>query len=833
MMRAVGPVAEDTLRSALTPILSFACPTLFCIALLASRVDHVGANQAALSILLAAIGLTGLALRWRRHPPQHAHRAAALSIAIIQLALVGTLLAVPDPGLATLQVLMAVGIAFFLIDLRWMLSVQIFGIVCWFAATGLSETTPQWQIARIATLAGYGAACAFYLGRVNSMNRIRQLAHESQGLDEEARKSARALQASEAQLRNAQRIARVGSYEWDLEANQLHWSDEQYRIFGWDSGEGPIDCALLLERVHPDDRDSLIRNVADSIRDGTPVEIEFRVTCAHENERVVFWKGETYRNESGKPIRHAGTSLDITDRYRVEEALRESESRLLAILTAMDAERAVVVTRDGIVRSILGEAPTGIGRYGVVSDEVEGRAIHEFVPGEAGDRVLEAVEGVYATGGRAEVDATVEFPGGVFHFDVSLRALRSRSGDIESVLAIVRDMTQQKADAMALRQAQKLESLGLLAGGVAHDFNNLLVGVQSNAEIALHKIDALSPVRLELEDIVRASMCAAELTHELLAFVGTAKREAESVDLAALVEESVQLVRPGLAEGVTIDVDRKPEPAAVYADATQIRRVITNFITNAADAIGVGGGRVQVRTELVQMDRQALEHCTIQGTPEPGEYCRVEVSDSGAGMDRQTLDKIFDPFFTTKVQGRGLGLASTVGIVRAHGGAIHVESEPGRGSTFTVWLPRTALPLAKPRQSEPSTQGGSGTILVVDDESFVRSAIRRILESSGYRMLEASSGPGAVEILERESNVELALVDLTMPEMDGVRTFEALRALALDLPVLFMSGHSQEDLGQRVAGMERTSHITKPFSMGALIRAIAVLLTEHRAGGKS
>ncbi len=226
------------------------------------------------------------------------------------------------------------------------------------------------------------------------------------------------------------------------------------------------------------------------------------------------------------------------------------------------------------------------------------------------------------------------------------------------------------------------------------------------------------------------------------------------------------------------------------------------------------------------MDRQALERCTIVGGLDPGEYCQLEVSDRGVGMDRAILDKIFDPFFTTKFQGRGLGLASAVGIVHAHSGALHVESEPGRGSTFILLLPRVAPVTATLSEPEPRAGAASGTILVVDDEDLVRKTTRRMLESMGYRVLQASSGSRAIALLEQASSIDLALIDLTMPEMNGEQTFAALRDLDSDLPDLFMSGHRGEEVALRVAGLERASHITKPFRMGALNQAVQTLL-EH------
>ncbi len=824
------PIAEEVVRGALGSIVWAVWPTLLVFAFLATRVDHPGAMAAALTILLAGTALGTLAIRWWYRPPRRAHAAAALTIAILQLSIVAELWWVPEPALAPLQVVLAAGTAFFLIDLRWMLAVQAFGLVCWLGVTAGFEPTPQWQLARLVTFAGWGAAFVFYVGRVSSMEQIRRLSRRSRELGETARKSADALQASEARLRDAQRIAHVGSYEWDLVADELHWSDELYRMFGWEPGEVPIDTALFLERVHPEDRQRLGDAVAGSLRGEAPVELEYRMTRMDGSERVVTGRSETDFDADGRPIRHTGTCLDITEHHRTEKALRASEERLMAILTAMDAERAVVVTREGVVESILGGSPPDPGPYGIRRHDVEGRSLHHFVPGEAGDRVLEQVHQVYGTGERGEVEASVDFPGGTFHFDVSLRALRAASGEIESVLAIVRDMTQQKADALALRQAQKLESLGVLAGGVAHDYNNLLVGILGNAEIALDGLDERSPLRPLIEDILQASTRAAELTQELLACAGTAKVEPEPVDLSAVVRETAQLVRPLLGNGIELELELAPEPVWAQADATQIRQVVMNFLTNAADATEGGAGVVRIRTGVAQLDWPALGRCAVQGTHGPGEYCRIEVSDRGVGMDRATIDRVFDPFFTTKFQGRGLGLASTMGIVRAHGGAVDVESAPGHGSTFALLLPRTAPLKEQPAPPEREPDPGSAAVLIVEDEALVRASTRRMLESQGYRVLETSSGAEAIDLVEGGAAPDLALVDLTMPDMDGEATFAALRARLPGVPVLFMSGHSDGQVALRVVGKERTAQIAKPFRTRELCRTVEDLLGAARPG---
>ncbi|NNL68220.1 MAG: PAS domain-containing protein, partial [Myxococcales bacterium] len=581
--RRIDPDRDDAVRTALQAILWVVCPGMFAAAAFLCGIDHPGARRAALASFVAAIVLSVLTLRWWRKPARHGHGAAALVIVILQLCLFAQLRAMPDPVLAGFQLLVVVGIATYILDPLWMLGLQLSGLLLWLAATGSVAATPQWQVARFVLAIGFVTAGAFYFGRRHSFDRQRELQREERRQRAASFESQEALRASERRLRDAQRIAHVGSYEWDVVADELHWSDEHYRIFGWEPGSA-ADIQRFVAAVHPEDRERIGRAVGRSLRDGTPVELEYRFTRPDGEERIVHGRGETERDAAGRAIRHQGTSYDVTEQQRVQRALEAGEARLTAILTAMDAARVVGVRRDGVVGSIVG-TPDHTGRYGVGEDEVSGRRIHDFLPGEAGDRVMSAVARVYETGERAEVDATVEFPKGRFHFDVSLRALRSAAGGIESVLAIVRDMTDQRAEAEARRRAQKLESLGMLAGGVAHDFNNLLVGILGNAESALEALGPDSAARAPLEDIFRASSQAADLTQELLTYAGGARFSAASLDLFDLVEETAHLVRPKLPAGVTLDLAGDRGEIFVHADPAQIRQVVMNFVTNAAEAM--------------------------------------------------------------------------------------------------------------------------------------------------------------------------------------------------------------------------------------------------------
>ena len=812
--------AEVSLSAALVPILMIVSPVVLMVGLVWTRIERPLAPGMVLVYVAEAALLGSLALRWRRRPPQSVYLAAVTVIATLHLCSALAFIAYPEPILGVLPLILAMGTAVFLMDRRWMLGVQAFGALAWIIPVYLAPPSRQWPIVGFVVLVGMGAAAAFRVGRQQGLRRIDLLSRGSRERERESREAAEALRVSEAQLVEAQRIAKVGSYTCDIGTDRLQWSDEHYRVFGWDPEEGGITIQRFVSAVHPDDRPGLVQALNESLDDGKPVDLEFRISRPDGEERVLHGRGETTFDAAGKLIRHSGTSLDITERKRTEEALRASEERLLAILEALDTNKAAVVDRDGIVRSILGKVRNS-ERYGLDPEEVPGRSIGSFLPGAAGERVLQAVGRVFECGTPEELDIVMELPNGCFDFHVSLRALHESAGEIESVLAIVHDVTESKLAAQALEQARKLETVGVLAGGIAHDFNNLLVGILGNAEVVLDTVGDASRLREPLEEIFRSSERAAELIRQLLAYAGKAELSLQRANLAELTEEMVQLLRSSLSGRAKIAIERGPAAPWIHADVTQIRQVVMNFITNAAEALEGGSGCIRVRTSVMVADRVYLDACHLGDEAAEGEFAVLEVSDDGAGMDREILERIFDPFFTTKFQGRGLGLASTLGVVRSHAGAIRVESEPGGGTTFRVLLPLAAPAEEKGESTRPAPLREGGTILVVDDEDMVRATAASMLSAQGYEVIQASSGREAVELL-RTRRIDSAFLDITMPGMDGVETFEALRAIQAELPVVFMSGHSREEVAQRISGKSRTAQLQKPFRLAEMREAIRV-----------
>ncbi len=389
---------------------------------------------------------------------------------------------------------------------------------------------------------------------------------------------------------------------------------------------------------------------------------------------------------------------------------------------------------------------------------------------------------------------------------------------------------RQKLEAQ-IQHGQKLESLGVLAGGIAHDFNNLLVGILGNASLALMELPPESPARSIISKIETTAERAAELANQMLAYSGKGKFVVEHLNLNKLVEEMAHLLEISILKKIVLKFSFADNLPYIEGDVTQLRQVIMNLITNASDAIGDKSGVIILSTGVMEVDRAYLAGTYVNEELPEGYYVYVEVSDTGCGMDKETKAKIFDPFFSTKFTGRGLGLAAVLGIMRGHGGAIKVYSEPGRGTTFKVLFPRKELP-QKPGEGKPAEKpkaaekwGGTGTVLVVDDEETVRSVSKMILEDVGFNVLTAKDGEEGLDIFrEHSGEIVAVLLDLTMPHLGGEDAFREMRRIKSDVHVLLSSGYNEQEATDRFAGKGLAGFIQKPYRAQKLIEKLRRIL---------
>ncbi|MCP4550101.1 MAG: response regulator [bacterium] len=527
-------------------------------------------------------------------------------------------------------------------------------------------------------------------------------------IDVTARKQAEDdLVESRAKLLEAQYIAKIGDFSWEIETGTVSWSDGMHVLLKYDKDEA-IDYGRVNREIHhPDDLDMVTKWLLDSIASGVDklVPREYRLLCKD------------------------GDAIWVQTNGRIE----------------------------------------------------------------------------YADG-----KATILF------------------GTCQDISARKRAETEKLTLERQVQHAQKLESLGVLAGGIAHDFNNLLMAILGNSDLALHKLSPMAPARHHIEEIEKATIRAADLAKQMLAYSGKGRFVLEPIQCNELVEEMAHLLKVSISKKAVLKFNPAENLPTFDGDVTQIRQILMNLIINASEAIGEKSGTIALSTGAMHCDLAYLEDVsqTLLGSndnPLPeGIYIYFEVADTGCGMDDETITNIFDPFFTTKFTGRGLGMSAVLGIVRGHKGAIKVYSEVGRGTTFKILIPANDLSATESGWTEVNEQEGgdwrgSGTVLVVDDEEAICAVGMQMVESMGFSALTAPDGREAVQLFrDNADDIVCVLLDLTMPHMNGEEAFREMRRIKPDAVVILCSGYNEQDATQRFSGKGLAGFIQKPYNLATI-----------------
>ncbi len=588
------------------------------------------------------------------------------------------------------------------------------------------------------------------------------------------------------------------------------------------------------QMILPEDRAAVWGAVQKGINTKRPFVMDYRIRTAQGEEKWVWEKGRGVYDESGRLVALEGFITDITELKRTEMALRESEDRLMM---ALDGGKLSVWDWDLASGKVIWEGwherlfGVEIGAFEDTFDRLV-LAVHS----EDRAALLEKMEQARAVGEPFQQECRVIWPDGTIHW-LGLTGVfrRDAAGTPVRMVGVAMDITERKeAEAERrmleekMQHAQKLESLGLMAGGIAHDFNNLLMGILGNADIALDELPPSSPARNSILEIETAARRAAELTRQMLAYSGKGRFVIEPLSLNSLIEEMAHLLEISISKKVAMKCHFAQDMPMVRGDASQLRQIVMNLITNASESIGDKSGVISVRTGVMHCDRAYLAGTYLTDELSDGTYAYFEVSDTGSGMTADTVAKIFDPFFTTKFTGRGLGLAAVLGIVRSHKGAIKVYSEPGRGTTFKVLLPAMEQPVPAPRTESPvgnQLSHGSGAILLVDDEEVVRNVGRRMLERAGFEVITAEDGEEAIQVFRAHADeIRCIILDLTMPHMDGAQAFSELRRIRKDTPIILSSGYDEQEVMEGFAGKNVAGFIQKPYQAARLLSKIKEVL---------
>lgn len=527
---------------------------------------------------------------------------------------------------------------------------------------------------------------------------------------------------------------------------------------------------------------------------------------------------------------------DITDRKRAEGALRESHTFYQQLInSAYDGIFVCNKTGHYVLWNPAMERIRGLR-----AEDVIGKHPRDLFPFLGAQGVIDLFERAMTGEFVATPDYLYTFPDGkdTAWATSEYVPLRDATGAVIGVIGTVRDVTERrKAQEERLRlegqlaQAQKMESIGRLAGGVAHDFNNVLSVILGYGELITKDLAPDSPLRADVEEIVAAAERAKDLTGQLLAFSRKQVLDFKILDPAEVILGIEKMLRRLLGEDIAIEMSIRPGIGLVNADRSQLEQTLLNLCVNARDAMPEGG-TLTIETAAVHLDEHyALSHPGVQ----PGPYILLSVSDTGCGMDEETRSQIFDPFFSTKEKGKGtgLGLATVFGIVKQHGGEIWVYSELGEGTTFKVYLPKVQGVVSRDEdeQTAPVIRGEGETILVVEDEDAVRTLACQMLSRLGYNVLESHNPEECLKYVKREPHIDLLLTDVIMPHMNGRQICEQVAALAPDIAVLFMSGYTADVIAQHGVLDESIHFISKPFTEKALSRKIREVLDGRGEAG--
>jgi len=535
-----------------------------------------------------------------------------------------------------------------------------------------------------------------------SNQQLRATEQQLRASNQQLEASSQQLRASAKNLKEAQRVAHVGSWDLNVVTGDLYWSDEVYRIYGFEPQEFVPTDEKFMSILYPEDHERVQQSVDAALSGAAEYDIDFRFVRPNGEIGWIHCEGEVTRDEQGAPIRFFGIQADITDRKQAEQALRETEDQF--------------------------------------------------------------------------------------------------------------------------RQAQKMEAVGRLAGGVAHDFNNMLSAIIGYSDLMLMGVKEGDPMHSDIGNIKKCADQAVGLTRQLLAFSRKQTLQPKVLNLNDIVTGTESMLRRLIGEDIDLVTSFSSDLGRVKADPGQVEQIVMNLAVNSRDAMP-DGGKLTIETADVELDE---EYARLHADVTPGPHVMLAVTDDGSGMDQETQARIFEPFFTTKEmdKGTGLGLSTVYGIVKQSGGNIWVYSEPGKGTTFKIYLPRVEEAAEKiERPKAVSLRRGTETVLVVEDEDAVRELVCRILQVSGYKVLEAPHGGEALVIAEQhEGAIDLIITDVVMPHMGGRELAERLAKMRPGIKVLFTSGYTDNAIVHQGVLDEDTAFIQKPYTVSSLLAKVREVL---------
>ena len=650
----------------------------------------------------------------------------------------------------------------------------------------------------------------------NELAEMRQRIAEWEASENQDKQAKEALRESEEKHRTILESIEEGYYEVDIHGNFTFFNDSMCKILGY-----PKDELMGMNNRQYMDKENAKRvyqTFNKVYTTGKPDKgFDYELTRKDGTRRHVEASVSLMRDAEGERTGFRGILRDVTQRKQIEAELIQTRNFLQNIFnSSIDG-----ITITDLQGNIIYTSPRTKDILGYEQEKIIGKKAYSFYGNGIEDGKAIMKELTEKGELRDHEMKFVREDGRFIDINLSASLLRNEKGEVIGTLGIYRDITEKNKLLAQLHQAQKIEALGTIAGGIAHNFNNLLMGIQGNASLMLLETDSTHPNYERLKNIEKSVQSGSRLTRQLLGYAREGKYEIKPISLNQLVEETSDTFGTTKKE-IRVHRELAKDLFGIKADQGQIEQVLLNLYVNASEAMP-GGGDLFLRSMNVT-------HEDMGGKPykvKPGDYVLLTVRDTGAGMEKKTRKRIFDPFFTTKGLGKGtgLGLASVYGIVKAHGGYIDVESEKGHGTTFYVYLPASERTVEEAAKSAEQVIEGRGTILLVDDEEMVLDVGVQLLKNLGYTVLEAKGGIEAVEIYrENRDKIDMVLLDMIMSDMGGGETYDLMKDINPNVKVLLSSGYSID--GQATEILERgcDSFIQKPFSMKQLSGSIREIL---------
>jgi PAS domain S-box-containing protein len=630
----------------------------------------------------------------------------------------------------------------------------------------------------------------------------------------ERKRARQELWQSELRLSRAELLVGLGNWEIDLSTKKVIASDGARQIYGVGQQELTLDD--IWKFPLPEHRSRLDKAFFALIDDGEPYDIEFKIMRANDDQVINIHSIAHYDTEKNSVF---GTIHDIT-------GLRHAEERYGLLFAAIEqAAEGVVITDNAGIIQYVNPAEETISGYS--NDELVGRKPSIFKSGKHDDNFYKNLwKTINADNVWCGRFVNRKKDGTEYHEDATISPVYDKSGNLTNFVAVKHDVTQRVSLQEQLFQAQKMEAIGTLAGGFAHDFRNMLQVVMGSLELIEFNKDLPEHLRTDLDRIRKAATSGAELVKGMLVFSRKTSVQLEPLNLNKLVESVESLLARSIPKMIKIDVVKAHDLSSIKGDSTQIEQILMNLAINASDAMP-DGGTLTIQTMNTVLDEK---FCRSHPNTRPGAHVLLSVTDTGTGMNEETVRRIFEPFFTTKEKGKGtgLGLAVVYGIVEQHSARIICESKPSVGTTFKIYFPAVEeIQEEKYLEKKEPPRGQGETILLVDDAPEILEMATRLLNDANYRVIAASNAKDALELYEKHRcEIRLVLLDLIMPEIGGKQCLEALRNMDPNVKVLVITGYTQRGMTQELTDAGARDFILKPFDTPQLLEKIRKIIDE-------